>query len=84
VRVAYFAHEALITCFRSQQNFLQRIHVGQVDADGDQWYEIKAAFKLEKQPSKVIAYVQGPPAGVDLRVMDFYIYAVRENKQGKL
>jgi hypothetical protein len=57
---------------------------GQVDDDGDQWYEIKAAFKLEKQPSKVIAYVQGPPAGVDLRVMDFYIYVVGENRQGKL
>lgn len=55
-----------------------------MDADGDQWYEIKAAFKLEKQPSKVTAYVQGPPAGVDLRVMDFYIYAVEENRQGKL
>ena len=57
---------------------------GQVDADGDQWYEIKAAFKLEKQPSKVTAHVQGPPVGVDLRVMDFYIYAVGENRQGKL
>ncbi|ONM13317.1 Eukaryotic translation initiation factor 3 subunit C [Zea mays] len=60
----------------------QWVNCGQVDADGDQWYEIKAAFKLEKQPSKVTAYVQGPPAGVDLRVMDFYIYAVRENRQG--
>jgi hypothetical protein len=31
----------------------QWVNCGQVDADGDQWYEIKAAFKLEKQPSKV-------------------------------
>jgi hypothetical protein len=46
---------------------------GQVDDDGDQWYEIKAAFKLEKQPSKVTAYVQGPPAGVDLRVMVYML-----------
>jgi hypothetical protein len=62
----------------------QWVNCGQVDADGDEWFEIKAAFKLEKQPSKVIAYVQGPPVGVDLRVMDFYIYAVGENRQGKL
>jgi hypothetical protein len=47
-----------------------------VEADGDQWYEIKGAFKLEKQPSKVTAYVQGPPPGVDLRVMDLQIYPV--------
>ncbi|ONM19827.1 hypothetical protein ZEAMMB73_Zm00001d004941 [Zea mays] len=62
----------------------QWVNCGQVDADGDQWYEIKAAFKLEKQPSKVTAYVQGLPAGVDLRVMDFYIYAVGENRQASI
>jgi hypothetical protein len=54
----------------------QWVNGGQVEADGDQWYEIKGAFKLEKQPSKVTAYVQGPPPGVDLRVMDFQIYPV--------
>jgi GH35 family endo-1,4-beta-xylanase len=47
-----------------------------VEAGGDQWYEIKGAFKLEKQPSKVIAYVQGPPSGVDIRVMGLQICAV--------
>nr|CAB3452776.1 unnamed protein product [Digitaria exilis] len=50
--------------------------MGSLEADGDQWYEIKGAFKLEKQPSKVTAYVQGPPPGVDLRVMDLQIYPV--------
>ncbi|OEL38333.1 Anti-sigma-I factor RsgI6 [Dichanthelium oligosanthes] len=54
----------------------QWVNGGQVEADGDQWYEIKGAFKLEKQPSKVTAYVQGPPPGVDLRVMDLQIYPV--------
>jgi len=54
----------------------QWVNGGQVEADGDQWYEIKGAFKLEKQPSKVTAYVQGPPSGVDLRVMDLQIYPV--------
>ncbi|XP_052162414.1 endo-1,4-beta-xylanase 1-like isoform X2 [Oryza glaberrima] len=54
----------------------QWVNGGQVEADGDQWYELKGAFKLEKKPSKVTAYVQGPPPGVDLRVMGFQIYAV--------
>jgi hypothetical protein len=27
---------------------------GQVDADGDQWYEIKAAFKLESSHPKLL------------------------------
>ncbi|XP_066397127.1 endo-1,4-beta-xylanase 1-like isoform X1 [Miscanthus floridulus] len=54
----------------------QWVNGGQVEADGDRWYEINGAFKLEKQPSKVTAYVQGPPPGVDLRVMDFQIYPV--------
>lgn len=54
----------------------QWVNGGQVEADGNQWYEIKGAFKLEKQPSKVTAYVQGPPPGVDLRVMDLQIYPV--------
>ena len=54
----------------------QWVNGGQVEADGDQWYEIKGAFKLEKQPSKVTAYVQGPPPGVALRVMDLQIYPV--------
>uniref|UniRef100_A0A0A9H4U1 CBM-cenC domain-containing protein n=1 Tax=Arundo donax TaxID=35708 RepID=A0A0A9H4U1_ARUDO len=54
----------------------QWVNGGQVEADGDQWYEIKGAFKLEKQPSKVTAYVQGPPPGVDLRVMGLQIYPV--------
>ncbi|KAL6639183.1 hypothetical protein ACP70R_022913 [Stipagrostis hirtigluma subsp. patula] len=54
----------------------QWVNGGQVEADGNQWYEVKGAFKLEKQPSKVTAYVQGPPPGVDLRVMGFQIYAV--------
>ncbi|GJN40457.1 hypothetical protein PR202_gb29672 [Eleusine coracana subsp. coracana] len=43
----------------------QWVNGGQVEADGNQWYEVKGAFKLEKQPSKVTAYVQGPPPGVD-------------------
>lgn len=54
----------------------QWVNGGQVEADGNQWYEVKGAFKLEKQPSKVTAYVQGPPPGVDLRVMGFQIYPV--------
>jgi hypothetical protein len=54
----------------------QWVNGGQVEADGDKWYEIKGAFKLEKQPSKVTAYVQGLPPGVDLTVMDLQIYQV--------
>ncbi|XP_044964455.1 endo-1,4-beta-xylanase 1-like isoform X2 [Hordeum vulgare subsp. vulgare] len=54
----------------------QWVNGGQIEADGDQWYEIKGAFKLEKKPSKVIAYVQGPPPGVDIRVMGLQIYPV--------
>lgn len=54
----------------------QWVNGGQVEADGNQWYEVKGAFKLEKQPSKVTAYVQGPPPGVDLRVMGLQIYPV--------
>ncbi|KAL6865281.1 hypothetical protein ACP4OV_016432 [Aristida adscensionis] len=54
----------------------QWVNGGQVEADGNGWYEVKGAFKLEKQPSKVTAYVQGPPPGVDLKVMGFQIYPV--------
>lgn len=54
----------------------QYVNGGQVEAVDDRWYEIGGSFRIEKQPSKVIVYVQGPLAGVDLLVSGLQIFPV--------
>ncbi|KAI0501449.1 hypothetical protein KFK09_016394 [Dendrobium nobile] len=54
----------------------QYVNGGQVEAVDDRWYEIGGSFRIEKQPSKVLLYVQGPLAGVDLMVSGLQIFPV--------
>ncbi|KAJ6813531.1 uncharacterized protein M6B38_141915 [Iris pallida] len=54
----------------------QWINGGQVQASGDRWHEVGGSFRIEKQPSKVVAYVQGPSPGVDLMVSGLHIFPV--------
>ncbi|CAH9053508.1 unnamed protein product [Cuscuta europaea] len=49
---------------------------GQVEINDDTWHEICGAFRIEKQPTKVMVYIQGPVAGVDLMVAGLHIFAV--------
>ncbi|XP_020590650.1 uncharacterized protein LOC110031660 [Phalaenopsis equestris] len=52
----------------------QYVNGGQVEALDDRWYEIGGSFRIEKSPSKVIVYVQGPLAGVDLMVSGLQVF----------
>lgn len=52
------------------------VNGGHVEADSYQWYEVRGSFRIEKQPSKVTVYVQGPSPGVDLMVMGLQIFAI--------
>ncbi|KAJ4762612.1 glycosyl hydrolase family 10 protein / carbohydrate-binding domain-containing protein [Rhynchospora pubera] len=52
----------------------QWVNGGTTDAGSDRWYEVRGSFRLEKKPSKVTVYVQGPAPGVDLCVMGLRIF----------
>lgn len=54
----------------------QWVNGGQVVVGNDIWHEIGGSFRIEKQPSKVMVYVQGPAAGVDLMVAGLHIFPV--------
>lgn len=54
----------------------QWVNGGQVDATSDRWHEVGGSFRIEKQPSKVMVYIQGPSSGVDLMVAGVQIFAV--------
>lgn len=54
----------------------QWVNGGQVEVNGDGWHEIGGSFRIEKQPSKVMVYVQGPSPGVDLMVAGVQIFPV--------
>uniref|UniRef100_A0A2P2JG32 Uncharacterized protein LOC105630790 n=2 Tax=Rhizophora mucronata TaxID=61149 RepID=A0A2P2JG32_RHIMU len=54
----------------------QWVNGGQVDISDDRWHEIGGSFRIEKQPSKVMVYVQGPAPGVDLMVAGLQIFPV--------
>jgi hypothetical protein len=51
------------------------VHGAAVCAVPGKWTEIKGAFRLKKSPCAAAAYVQGAPAGVDVKVMDLQVYA---------
>ncbi|VAH56011.1 unnamed protein product [Triticum turgidum subsp. durum] len=40
------------------------------------WAEIKGAFRVDEHPRHAEVYVHGPPAGVDIKVMDMRVCAV--------
>ncbi|KAJ4964564.1 hypothetical protein NE237_016413 [Protea cynaroides] len=54
----------------------QWVNGGQVEAYDDRWHEIGGSFRIEKQPSRVMVYIQGPSSGVDLMVAGLEIFAV--------
>lgn len=59
----------------------QWVNGGQVEINDDRWHEIGGSFRIEKQPSKVMVYVQGPAAGVDLMLAGLQIFPVdRESR----
>ncbi|KAF3447492.1 hypothetical protein FNV43_RR12678 [Rhamnella rubrinervis] len=54
----------------------QWVNGGQVELSDDRWHEIGGSFRIEKQPSKVMVYVQGPVAGIDLMLAGLQIFPV--------
>ena len=48
---------------------------GAICAVVGKWTEIKGAFRLKKSPCAAEVYVQGAPAGVDVKVMDLQVFA---------
>uniref|UniRef100_A0A1J3JJZ3 Endo-1,4-beta-xylanase A n=1 Tax=Noccaea caerulescens TaxID=107243 RepID=A0A1J3JJZ3_NOCCA len=54
----------------------QWVNGGQVEINDDKWHEIAGSFRIEKQPSKALVYVQGPSPGVDLMVAGLQIFPV--------
>ncbi|KAM0832827.1 hypothetical protein ACQ4PT_064650 [Festuca glaucescens] len=49
---------------------------GVVLAEPGKWAEIKGAFRVDEHPRGAEVYVHGPPAGVDIKVMDLRVCAV--------
>ncbi|KAG8373641.1 hypothetical protein BUALT_Bualt11G0045400 [Buddleja alternifolia] len=61
----------------------QWVNGGQVETNDDKWHEVGGSFRIEKQPKKVIVYVQGPDAGVDLMVAGLQIFPVERHVRFK-
>lgn len=51
---------------------------GVVVAEAGKWGEIKGSFRVDEQPRCAKVYVHGPPAGVDLKVMDLQVFGVNK------
>ncbi|XP_068657360.1 endo-1,4-beta-xylanase 1-like [Aristolochia californica] len=62
----------------------QWINGGQIEISDDTWHEIGGSFRIEKQPSKVMVYVQGPSAGVDLMIAGLQIFPANRQARFKL
>ncbi|XP_026388445.1 uncharacterized protein LOC113283415 isoform X2 [Papaver somniferum] len=54
----------------------QWVNGGQTEIGDDRWHEIGGSFRVEKQPSKTMVYIQGPSAGVDLMIAGLQIFPV--------
>ncbi|XP_028556149.1 endo-1,4-beta-xylanase 1 [Dendrobium catenatum] len=54
----------------------QWVNGGQVEVVDDRWYEIGGSFRIEKLPTRVIVYVQGPSPGVDFMVAGLHVFPV--------
>ncbi|KAF8410277.1 hypothetical protein HHK36_002802 [Tetracentron sinense] len=54
----------------------QWVNGGQIEANNGRWHEIGGSFRIEKQPSKVMVYIQGPSSGVNLMVAGLQIFPV--------
>lgn len=54
----------------------QWVNGGQIEINDDKWHEIGGSFRIEKQPGKVMVYVQGPSPGIDMMIGGLMIFAV--------
>lgn len=54
----------------------QWVNGGQVEISDDKWHELGGSFRIEKQSAKIMVYMQGPDAGVDLMVAGLQIFPV--------
>ncbi|GKD17239.1 carbohydrate-binding, CenC-like protein, partial [Tanacetum coccineum] len=54
----------------------QWVSGGQIEINDDMWQEIYRSFRIEKQPGKVMVYIQGPSLGINFMVVGFRIFAV--------
>ncbi|XP_057975026.1 endo-1,4-beta-xylanase 1-like isoform X2 [Malania oleifera] len=54
----------------------QWVNGGQVEVNDDRWHEVGGSFRIEKQPSKVMLYIQGPASGVNLMVAGLQVFPV--------
>ncbi|CAK8568408.1 unnamed protein product [Lathyrus sativus] len=54
----------------------QWVNGGQTEVADSRWHEIGGSFRIEKQPSNVFVYIQGPVSGVDLMVAGLQIFPV--------
>ncbi|WCJ35619.1 glycosyl hydrolase family 10 protein / carbohydrate-binding domain-containing protein [Euphorbia peplus] len=54
----------------------QWVNGGQIESNDDKWHEIGGSFRIEKQPSNAMVYVQGPASGVDFMVAGLHIFPV--------
>uniref|UniRef100_A0ACD5WC07 Uncharacterized protein n=1 Tax=Avena sativa TaxID=4498 RepID=A0ACD5WC07_AVESA len=62
----------------------QWLNGGQVLARDERWYEIGGSFRVETKPaSRVMVYVQGPDAGLDLMVAGFQVFPVDRKARAK-
>ncbi|XP_073146128.1 endo-1,4-beta-xylanase 1-like isoform X2 [Henckelia pumila] len=61
----------------------QWVNGGQVEISDDRWHEIGGSFRIEKRPDKVMVYVQGPDAGIDLMVAGLQIFPVDRHMRFK-
>ena len=52
------------------------VNGGQVEINDDRWHEIGSSFRIEKQPSKIMVYIQGPAGGTDFMVGGLQIFPV--------
>ncbi|KAK8298050.1 hypothetical protein V6Z11_D05G227200 [Gossypium hirsutum] len=60
------------------------VNGGQVEFNNESWHEVGGSFRIDKQPSNVMVYIQGPAAGVDLMVAGLYIFPVDRRARFKL
>lgn len=59
----------------------RRVGGGVAVVESGKWGEIKGSFRVDdedEQPRRAKVYVHGPPAGVDLKVMDLQVCAVNK------
>ncbi|XWS25455.1 hypothetical protein CRYUN_Cryun27aG0069800 [Craigia yunnanensis] len=52
------------------------VNGGQVEFNDKRWHEVGGSYRIEKQPSNVMVYVQDPAAGVGLMVAGLWVFSV--------